>query len=50
MYKIIGKYPGLPWEDIDEFDTWPETLKMLAEYRMTYGTEWRLAIKKVVEK
>lgn len=37
MFKIRGKYPGQPWEDIDEFDTRPEALKMLAEYRKGTG-------------
>lgn len=46
VYKIRGKYPGQPWEDIDEFDTRPETLKMLAEYRMAYGPGWRFTIKR----
>ena len=50
VYKIMGKYPGQPWEDIDEFDTRPEALKMLAEYRMAYGPEWRFTIKKAVAK
>lgn len=50
MYKIRGKYPGQPWEDIDEFDTRPEALKMLAEYRMAYGPGWRFTIKKAAAK
>ena len=36
--------------DIDEFDTRPEALKMLAEYRMAYGPGWRFTIKKAVAK
>lgn len=50
MYRIMGKYPGQPWEVIDDFDTRPEALKMLAEYRMAYGPEWKLTIKKAVAK
>lgn len=50
VYKIRGKYPGQPWEDIDEFDTREEALKMLREYRMAYGPEWRFTIKKAVAK
>lgn len=50
MYKIRGKYPGRPWEDIDEFDTRSEALKMLAEYRMAFGPEWQLTIKRAVSK
>lgn len=46
VYKIRGKYPGEPWEDIDEFDTKEEAQTMLTEYRMAYGPEWRLCIKK----
>ena len=46
VYKIRGKYPGCPWEDIDEFDTKEEAQAMLSEYRMAYGPEWRLCIKK----
>lgn len=48
MYKIRGKYPGQPWEDIDVFDTREEAVKMLREYRMAYGSEWQLTIKKAV--
>ena len=47
MYKIRGKYPGLPWEDIDEFDTREEALLMLSEYRIAYGPGWRFSLKKV---
>ena len=46
MYVIRGKYPGCAWEDIDEFETYKEAEKMLAEYRMAYGPEWLLMIKK----
>lgn len=47
MYEIRGKYPGEPWETIDEADTKQEANRLLAEYRMAYGPEWRLCIKKV---
>ena len=46
MWEIRGKYPGLAWETIDEFDTKEEAQEMLAEYRMAYGSEWILAIRK----
>lgn len=36
MFKIRGKHPGQPWEDIDVFDTREEALKMLREYRMAW--------------
>ena len=44
MFKIYGKYPGEPWEIIDEFDTREEAQAMLSEYRMAYGSEWKLWI------
>lgn len=47
VYEIRGKYPGEPWETIDEADTKQEANRLLAEYRMAYGPEWRLCIKKV---
>lgn len=47
VYEIRGKYPGQPWETIDEADTKQEASRLLAEYRMAYGPEWRLCIKKV---
>jgi len=47
MYEIRGKYPGEPWETIDEADTKQEANRLLAEYRMAYGPEWRLCVKKV---
>lgn len=47
MYEIRGKYPGEPWETIDEADTKQEAIRLLTEYRMAYGPEWRLCIKKV---
>lgn len=50
MFKIRGKYPGQPWEDIDTFDTREEAVKMLHEYRVAYGPEWQLTIKKAVAK
>lgn len=45
MYKIIGKYCGVT-EEIDEFETREEAMQMLTEYRMAYGSEWKLWIKK----
>ena len=45
MYKIIGKYCGEA-EEIDEFETREEAMQMLTEYRMAYGSEWKLWIKK----
>lgn len=45
-YEIRGKYPGLPWETVDEADTLSEARRYLMEYRMAYGSEWRLTIRK----
>ena len=46
MYVIRGKYSNCAWEDIDEFDTREEAEKMLAKYRVAFGFEWLLTIKK----
>lgn len=43
----MGSTRGEPWETIDEADTRQEANRLLAEYRMAYGPEWRLCIKKV---
>ena len=45
MYKIICEYCGVT-EEIDEFETREEATQMLTEYRMAYGSEWKLWIKK----
>ena len=47
MYEIRGKYPGEPWETIDEVDTKSEAERLLKEYKMAYGPVWRLCIRKV---
>ena len=46
MYVIRGKYTGCPWEDVDSFETREEAVKMLAEYRMAFGADCVLTIKK----
>ena len=50
MFKIRSKYPDQPWEDIDTFDMLEEAVKMLHEYRVAYGPEWQLTIKRAVGK
>lgn len=46
MYIIMGKYEGCDEaEEIDEFDTRKEALKMLSEYRLAYGAGWKLWIR-----
>ena len=50
MYKIRGKYIGLPWKDIYEFDTREEALLMLSEYRIAYGPFFKFSLKKVGER
>ena len=45
IYVIRGKYPGCPWEDIDEADTRDEAQRLLGEYQTAYGPEWSLTIK-----
>ena len=46
MYKLMGKYGKQQAEEIDEFETREEAMQMLTEYRMAYGNEWKLWIKK----
>lgn len=47
MWKIKGKYSGSPyWEEIDSFETEDEANKMLAEYRMAFGSGWLLKVVK----
>ncbi len=45
MYLIMGKSKA-GTEEIDEFDTRKEALKMLAEYRVAYGAGWTMWIKR----
>jgi hypothetical protein len=45
MYKIMGTYQGNT-EEIDEADTRKEALYLLGEYRLAFGSEWVLRIKK----
>ena len=47
MYKIMGKYTGCSWEEVDNFNTRKEAESMLAEYSMAYGSDWTLKIVKV---
>lgn len=47
MWIIRGKYPGLPWEDIDEDEEKAEAERLLKEYRLAFSSEWRLTLKKV---
>ena len=49
MYQIIGKYQHEPQEIIDEAETMKEAEQLLAEYRMAFGAEWKLRIKKTRE-
>ncbi len=46
MYVIQGRYHARDWEDIDEFNTLEEAENMLVEYRIAFGSEWLLTIKK----
>ena len=34
MYEIRGKYPGEPWDTIDEADTKQEATRLLTEYQI----------------
>jgi len=45
MYKIIGKYQGTT-EEIDSADTREAAETLLVEYRMAFGPNYTLWIKK----
>lgn len=45
-YKIMGKYSGLPIEEVDSAPTRSEATKLLSEYRMAFGAGWSLSIKR----
>ena len=45
VWKIIG-VSGHGTEELDEFDNRAEALKMLREYRMAFGQQWILDIKR----
>ena len=45
-YLIYGYYKGEK-EIIDEADTTEEAKYLQQEYKIAYGTEWRIGIKKV---
>lgn len=47
MFQIIGKYAGCPAEVIDEAETREDAEYMLKEYKIAFGSDWRLEIKKV---
>jgi len=45
MFKILGTYNGKT-EEIDETNTEKEAVEALAEYRIAFGNDWQLRIKK----
>jgi hypothetical protein len=45
MYKIMYKYPGLEWEEIDETDDEEDARFLLGEYKLAYRVG-KLKIKK----
>jgi hypothetical protein len=46
MYTIWGKYGNHKWEEVDEAETKESAVYLLGEYRLAYGSEWQLKIKK----
>lgn len=46
MWTIRGRYLRQPWETIDIVETRKEALELLAEYRVAFGSEWQLNVKK----
>lgn len=47
-YNIMGVYRGNA-EVIDNCDTEPEARRLAGEYRMAFGTAWRVWVKSVFE-
>jgi|TARA_R110000787_G_scaffold51123_1_gene121305 hypothetical protein len=45
MYSIIGMYRGNP-EEIDTADSRKEAYELMHEYRLAYGCEWSINIKR----
>jgi len=45
-FKIIGKYKSLPVEEIDKAETRKEANYLLQEYRLAFGKDWQLHIKR----
>jgi hypothetical protein len=46
-YEIIGKYKNMAKEVIDTAEDKKEANYLLGEYRLAYGSEWSLSLKKV---
>ena len=46
MYYIYYKYRNMAWEEIDSADSRDEAKFLLSEYRMAYGLNCRLEIRK----
>jgi hypothetical protein len=46
-YLIMGKYKNSPAEEIDHADTRQGADYLLGEYRMAYGSGWRLWVKRI---
>ena len=45
MYSIIGVYRGNP-EVLETTDTMKDALYLMQEYRMAFGNEWSINIKR----
>ena len=46
MFKIMGKYRQMPWEEVDEAEDKDEADYLLKEYKLAYGEGWKLKIVK----
>ena len=46
MYKIIGIYMNCSPEELDTAETKAEALNLLREYRIAYGKDWIIKIKR----
>ena len=46
LYEIWGTHKG-DWEIIDESDTEMEANQMLIDYRIIFGSDWRLEVRHI---
>ncbi len=45
MYSIIGVWRGMP-EELDTAETKQDAMFLVREYRMAFGSEWNISIKR----
>jgi hypothetical protein len=46
MYSIIGVWQGCMPEELDTAETKQDAMFLVREYRMAFGSEWNISIKR----